>query len=283
MRSIEMKGRSVEEARDKALLELGLPIEAVVVDVISEGDEGSFLGIGRKPALVRVTERSPESIASDELSANLEQEELDDAESEAQRAFVASAQDREDKQASQALSSEAVLTESETSDSESESSFDSVDESELAAFVRAYIQRILDAFESPAEINIREEEEALYVDIDGEDCGILIGRRGETLQAIQYISSLAMLRACSVRKRLYLDIASYFARRRNALVSLAKRTADRALKTGNAYELNPMKSSERRIVHEALQGVDGIMTYSEGDEPQRYVVIDLTPEEDFES
>ena len=121
----------------------------------------------------------------------------------------------------------------------------------------------------------RDEEGNLRVDMMGDTLGILIGRRGETLDALQYLTSLFVNRGQENYIRVTLDTENYRAKREEALTRLANRMANRAVKTGRKVVMEPMNPYERRILHSALQGNDAVTTHSEGDEPNRHVVITL--------
>ncbi|MBQ6256037.1 MAG: protein jag [Clostridia bacterium] len=120
-----------------------------------------------------------------------------------------------------------------------------------------------------------DEEGNVRVNMDGDTLGILIGRRGETLDALQYLTSLRVNRGQSNYTRVTLDTEGYRAKREEALVRLANRMANRAQKTGRKVSLEPMNPYERRILHSALQDHPAVTTHSEGEEPNRHVVISL--------
>jgi spoIIIJ-associated protein len=119
----------------------------------------------------------------------------------------------------------------------------------------------------------RDEEGHIYARMDGDPQGILIGRRGETLDAMQYLTSLKVNRGREEYVRVTLDSEGYRKKREEALVRLANRMANRARKTGKRVAMEPMNPYERRIFHSALQAIPGIATHSEGEEPNRHVVI----------
>ena len=122
---------------------------------------------------------------------------------------------------------------------------------------------------------VTDEEGNVRVNMDGDTLGILIGRRGETLDALQYLTSLRVNRGQSNYTRVTLDTEGYRAKREEALVRLANRMANRAQKTGRKVSLEPMNPYERRILHSALQDHPSVTTHSEGEEPNRHVVITL--------
>ena len=123
-------------------------------------------------------------------------------------------------------------------------------------------------------VNARQDEEGnVRVDMFGDTLGILIGRRGETLDALQYLTSLQVNKGRGEYIRVTLDTEGYRARREEALIRLANRMANRAVKTGRRVSMEPMNPYERRILHSALQGNPAVTTHSEGEEPNRHVVI----------
>ena len=125
-------------------------------------------------------------------------------------------------------------------------------------------------------VNVRRDEEGnVRVDMFGDTLGILIGRRGETLDALQYLTSLQVNKGRGEYIRVTLDTEGYRARREEALIRLANRMANRAVKTGRKVVMEPMNPYERRILHSALQQNDAVTTHSEGEEPNRHVVITL--------
>ena len=118
-----------------------------------------------------------------------------------------------------------------------------------------------------------DAEGNVYGYINGDTLGILIGRRGETLDAVQYLTSLKVNRGREGYTRVTLDTENYRAKREDTLIRLANRMANRALRTGRKVSLEPMNPYERRIIHYALQQTEGVDTHSEGEEPNRHVVI----------
>ena len=120
-----------------------------------------------------------------------------------------------------------------------------------------------------------DEEGNVFVRMTGDTLGILVGRRGETLDALQYLTSLKVNRGQEGYTRVTLDTENYRAKREDTLVRLANRMANRAVKTGRKVSLEPMNPYERRIIHSALQANEAVDTHSEGDEPNRHVVITL--------
>jgi len=151
---------------------------------------------------------------------------------------------------------------------------DTVDESELAAEARALVSRIVDGIGVTGRIDVDESDELITVSCVGSDLGMLIGRHGQTIDAVQYLANAVMWRRHPEdRKEVVVDAAGYRERRRTALEALALRSADRALSDHEPVELEPMTAVERKVVHLRLKEFDGVETTSEGTEPNRYVVV----------
>jgi spoIIIJ-associated protein len=149
-----------------------------------------------------------------------------------------------------------------------------VDESELAAEARALVTRIVDGIGVTGRIDVDESDEQITVSCVGTDLGMLIGRHGQTIDAVQYLANAVMWRRHPEdRKEVVVDAAGYRERRRTALEALALRSADRALSDHEPVELEPMTAVERKVVHLKLKEFEGVETTSEGTEPNRYVVV----------
>ena len=148
------------------------------------------------------------------------------------------------------------------------------DESELAAEARGLVQRIVEGIGVSASVELVEDEESITVSCSGPDLGMLIGRHGQTIDAIQYLANAAMYRGHQEgRKEVVVDAAGYRARRRTSLEALAVRSAERAVANSSQVELEPMTAVERKVVHLCLKEFPGVETTSEGTEPNRFVVI----------
>ena len=144
-----------------------------------------------------------------------------------------------------------------------------------AASLHELLERVTAALGLRARIDVEEDDEAVTARLSGEDLGLLIGRHGQTIDAVQYLANvIAWREQGETRKDVVVDAAGYRERRRATLEALAMRSAERAKASGEPVELEPMSSIERRIVHLRLQDVAGVSTRSEGEEPYRYVVVD---------
>jgi spoIIIJ-associated protein len=149
------------------------------------------------------------------------------------------------------------------------------DDTELGAEVRELLERILEAIGVRARIELREDDETLLATIAGGELGLVIGKHGQTIDAIQYLANAIIWRGYGDdRKAVVVDAAGYRGRREATLDALAVRSAERAASSGRAVELDPMTAVERKIVHLRLQEYPGVTTRSEGTEPNRFVVIE---------
>lgn len=149
------------------------------------------------------------------------------------------------------------------------------DESSLAADLRDLLTRVAAALRVDCRVDVVEDDEAVTGTLSGDELGLVIGRRGQTIDAIQYLANAVAYHAYGDdRKDVVVDAAGYRERRRQTLEALALRSAQRVASTGEPVELEPMSSIERRIVHLTLQDEPGVSTRSEGDEPYRYVVVE---------
>jgi spoIIIJ-associated protein len=149
-----------------------------------------------------------------------------------------------------------------------------VDESEEAAEARALVSRLLTALRIDGRIEVREDDEVVTITCSGPDVALLIGRHGQTIDAVQYLmNAIAHRRHGDGRKDVVVDAVGYRERRRATLESLAVRTAQEVRSSGEAVELEPMTAVERKVVHLKLKELEGVRTASEGTEPNRYVVV----------
>lgn len=139
--------------------------------------------------------------------------------------------------------------------------------------VEAVLDEIVDALDLAAEVVVEEAEDEIAARIEGDDLGVLIGRRGQTIDAIQLLCYRVAFRGRGDRKRVSVDASGYRERRRETVERQADRAVERALETGKEIELEPMTPTERKVVHDHLKDRTGIETFSEGDDPERCVIV----------
>jgi spoIIIJ-associated protein len=145
---------------------------------------------------------------------------------------------------------------------------------EPAERVRELIEGVLDELDLEGEVEVEEDDERIEAVVVGDDdYGLLIGRRGQTIDALQLLCHQAAFRGIRERKRVLVDASGYRERRREVLTARAARAAEQALSANRIVEMDPMSAQERRVVHEFLRDRAGVETYSEGDEPHRCVVV----------
>ena len=144
---------------------------------------------------------------------------------------------------------------------------------EPAERVRAILERIVDVLEVDGEVEVDEDADQIVGRVNGEDVGLLIGRRGQTIDAVQLLCYRAAFRGLQERKRVVVDAAGYRERRQATIEGQADRAAERALQAGKEIELEPMTAADRRVVHQHLKDRAGLETFSEGDEPERCVIV----------
>jgi spoIIIJ-associated protein len=277
MKSIESSAKTMEEAVTKGLDKLGVSLGDVTIDIIDEGSKGLFGLLGGKPARVRLTVK--DSMEDADILSTLSLQN-DDANAKAE----SKPKDKFGKQAPAAKSAKAAepvaSPKSESAPKLAEAPLPVQVEMRDPETVAGKAQRFLMEVTRLMGVNVSvaaltDEEGNVRVDMQGDTLGILIGRRGETLDALQYLTSLNVNRGQEAYTRVTIDTESYRAKREEALTRLANRMANRAVKTGRKVVLEPMNPYERRILHSALQLNDAVTTHSEGDEPNRHVVITL--------
>ena len=255
---IETTGKTERDALNKALKELGLEEDDISIEVITRAKTG-FLGIGSCPAKIRVTYEVPDE------PAPVVEEPV--AEPEAPAEAVAEPEPVEEPTPAAAAEPEPAEAPAETPVMEAEP--------ERKEKIETFLTGLLERLEVPAEIKLQVNEAGIYqVELVGKNLGALIGRRGETLDAIQQLTNYAVNRGQSKRIRIHIDAENYRAKREESLQRLARKTAGKALKYRRNMMLEPMNAYERHVIHAALQSYNpAISTYSTGTEPNRRIVV----------
>lgn len=202
---IEVTGKTVEDARTEALIKLGTTSDQIEVEILEKGSSG-FLGIGSKPAVIRV-----------------------------RRKFT------------------------------------------MEDCVRDFLTQVFDAMDLTVVISVEVEVDnhTVNVELKGDEMGVLIGKRGQTLDSLQYLTSLALNRHTDEYVKVKLDTEDYRKRRKETLENLAKNIAYKVKRTKRPVSLEPMNPFERRVIHSTLQNDKYVSTHSEGEEPHRHVVVTL--------
>ena len=247
MRYIDVTGKTEEEAIRTALSQLGLERDDVSVEILERSKSG-FLGIGSSPAKVRV---------SYELDV-AEEPEVPQAKP-AEKKPVEKKPEGKPEPAPEKQPEQPAAPVSETEDADR---------------IRAFLTGLLEHMDCLAQVKVYEEEKNRYkVILEGQRLGALIGRRGETLDAIQQLTNYAVNSGRDKRVRIHVDAENYRAKREQSLESLANKVAGKVLKYRRSVTLEPMNAYERHVIHAALQDKEGVTTYSIGTEPNRRVVV----------
>lgn len=147
------------------------------------------------------------------------------------------------------------------------------DRDEQAGIVKEFLEGLLDALGLEGDVAVRVEDDTIYVDVTGTQTEALVGTKGATMASVLELSRTVVQRKSQANARIRLDIAGYAARRREALQIYARRLADKIREEGGEIMLEPMNAAERKIVHDVIVEIDGVRTFSEGQEPNRSVVI----------
>ena len=303
-RSIEASGKTVKDAIQNGLLQLGCTLDEVETSVIDMGSPGLF-GMFGKPAKVRLTVKEEDHSFDIEMPVfTLDQPtkaskrggekkkekapkaEETKVEAEAPKAEAAAEEQpkekkerkpraKKEKKENREPKAEPVTEPAPMEPAEPFVATPEEELSETAKNARDFLKGLTDKMEVPTEIAVCETAEQLKMLLSGENMSILIGRRGETLDALQYLTSLNVNRGREDYLRVSLDTENYRAKREEALRKLAVRMANRAKKSGRRVALEPMNPNERRILHSALQNDPEVTTHSEGEEPYRRVIITL--------
>ena len=267
MSYIDVTGKTEDEAIRKALEQLHMDRDDVSVEILERAKSG-FLGIGSSPARVRVTygqeepeapaapvqpEKKPEPRPQPRPQPKPEQPKT--RKPEPPKAPVKAPEPPKAAQAPAAAPEQSVLDDN-------------------ARRITEFLTGLLEHMDSPAQVQVTETEKGRYSEVlEGQKLGQLIGRRGETLDAIQQLTNYAVNSGRDKRLRIHVDAENYRAKREQSLESLAHKVAGKVLKYRRSVTLEPMNAYERHVIHAALQDKAGVTTYSVGTEPNRRVVV----------
>lgn len=275
----EYTAKSVEEALEKALNEMMLTREDIHYEVVQQPSKG-FLGFGQKDAVVRVSKKVIEEVKEAPKKEIVKEEKAEQMiiTSSVEEKIVENIESVQEKIIEEAEESFEDSFEDDADEDVQEEAGFKVDKKEAMeaaeAKGRAFLAKIFDEMKLDVVIDVKEKGGYLVFDLKGENLGILIGRRGDTLDALQFLLNLVINEKNSAKVKGIVDIENYRAKREDTLVGLSQKLAAKARKTGQKVVLEPMNPQERRIIHMALQNDKRVTTYSEGEEPYRKVVIE---------
>ena len=247
---IEVKAKTIDDAITDALVQLGITSDQLDYEVIEKGSAG-ILGLGRKDAVIKarkkvaVPEKKAESVVEKKAEAAPASKKEEASETKVEK-----------------TSSKAPVN---------------IDFSALEANVKDFLTQVFAAMQLEVEILTKVDEENKVIDVEfkGPEMGMLIGKRGQTLDSLQYLTNLAVNKQSDSYIKVKLDTEDYRKRRKETLENLAKNIAYKVKRTKRPVSLEPMNPFERRVIHSALQNDKYVSTHSEGEEPYRHVVVTL--------
>ena len=296
MEYIEVTGKSVEEAITNACTKLGIPSDKLDYEVIDKGNSG-FLGIfNSKPAKIKAREKQEEPVVEQvkvqepknviETAVNTEKKFEKKADNfkkaEPKKEFKAEPKKDFKKEYKPADNHKnAEVKEAPKAEAQPKAEPFTAEQKEvIKKDIKEFLNNMFGAMnmEVKADITFDDEENSVNVDLSGDNMGVLIGKRGQTLDSIQYLTSLVINKNSEKYVRVKLDTENYRKRRKETLESLAKNIAYKVKRSRRPVSLEPMNPYERRIIHSALQADKFVSTRSEGEEPFRHVVVYLERE-----
>ncbi len=249
MRTVRITAKTIEAAVAEGLEKLGISREEAVVHVVEQPSSGLFGLIHKKMAVVDIS-------APDE---------------EAEEDTVEEASPAEEASAAEIPAEEAPAEEKKAE--REEPTFDPEEQKKVAEEAKTFLAGVFAGMHLAVTMECRMTEERIMINLVGDGLGILIGKHGQTLDALQYLTNLAAGKSFRHHYFILLDVENYRERRQDTLEALARRLAGKVKRTGEEIRLEPMAAGERRIIHLALQDDHAVSTDSEGEAPYRYVVI----------
>lgn len=274
IKTLDKSGRTEDDAINAALAELGLDRDDVSVEILERAKSG-FFGIGASPAVVRVTYEVPDEPAPVKKT-EVKPSPAPAAKPEEKKKPVQ--EKKKPEAAAKPVKEEAPAKKAEANAAEQPAV---AGEDKDFAAIRTFLSGLFERMNVSAEMEIsRNENGIINVELSGEGLGGIIGRRGETLDAVQHLTNYVVNRGRDKHTHINIDAESYRSKREEALVKLAEKMAEKALRYKRNMSLEPMNSYERHVIHTALQDYKGVTTSSTGEEPNRRVVIIYDKEND---
>lgn len=249
---IEVKAKTIDDAITDALVQLGVTSDQLDYEVIEKGSAG-ILGLGRKDAVIKARKK----VAVPEKKAEPVAEKKTEAPSPKKESASVVEEEKTEKAPAKAPAN--------------------IDFSSLETSVKDFLSQVFAAMKLEVEIITKVDEENKIIDVEfkGPEMGVLIGKRGQTLDSLQYLTNLAVNKQSESYIKVKLDTEDYRKRRKETLENLAKNIAYKVKRTKRPVSLEPMNPFERRVIHSALQNDKYVSTHSEGEEPYRHVVVTL--------
>ena len=301
MEEITVSAKTLDDAITEALIQLGVTSDQLEYDVIEKGNAG-FLGIGRKQAVIKARRKVEKKVNdepvidfSDAVKEVMKDSKSDNYHKHNNRDNKKKKDNRKKEnyhknnknvtasEKTEKVKEETVKIEKKEKNDKPHKPVQERKEIELAKVeditvktCEEFLTNVLKAMDMEVEIKTSiDEEDALCIEMNGDNMGILIGKRGQTLDSLQYLTNRVANKAQDGYVRVKLDTEDYRRRRKETLENLAKNIAHKVKRTRRSVSLEPMNPYERRIIHSALQGDRSVTTHSEGEEPYRRVVVTL--------
>ena len=280
MSYIDVTGKTEEEAIRKGLEQLGMDRDDVSVEILERAKSG-FLGIGSSPARVRLTygpEEAPVAEPAPVVKPVVQKPAAEKEQKSAKPAAPKAAEKPVRPEKTERAPRPEKADKPQRTERPEKKEIPAIDlplcEDDNAQRIVAFVSGLLEHMDSAAQVKVYEMEKGRYkVILEGDKLGQLIGRRGETLDAIQQLTNYAVNTGSDKRIRIQMDAENYRAKREQSLESLANKVAAKVAKYRRSVTLEPMNAYERHVIHAALQDVKGVTTYSIGTEPNRRVVV----------
>lgn len=258
---IEVRAKTIDDAITDALVQLGVTSDQLDYEVIEKGSAG-FLGINRKDAVIKARKKvvvpEKKEVVTETVAVK-KPEKKQTAPVEKKESVPEKKVEKSDKK------------------EKSEKAAAPIDYAPLVENVKSFLAQVFQAMELEVEIITKVDEENRMIDVEfkGSEMGMLIGKRGQTLDSLQYLTNLAVNKQSDSYVKVKLDTEDYRKRRRETLENLARNIAYKVKRTKRPVSLEPMNPFERRVIHSALQNDKYVSTHSEGEEPYRHVVVTL--------
>ena len=285
---IETTGKTIQDAIDAAIAQLGVSEDNISVEVLETPAKRLFGLLGERPAKIRATVKTPPPppVAPEPVKEIVKPtaevvepvaepvtevvESVTEPVAESTTEIVESVAESDTEPAEEVF--EPILEPSPVVEEKSDS--EPVDREQIINAAKKFLQDVFATMDLEVAIEVTEEDDTGYLlDLSGKNLGMLIGRRGQALDALQYLLNLAVNRTAENKIHFTLDVEDYRRRREDTLVKLAKSVAERAIKTRKDVRLEPMNRHERKIIHTVLQDNDRVETHSAGEDPYRYVIV----------
>lgn len=273
MRTVRITAKTIEAAVAEGLEKLGISREEAVVHVVEQPSSGLFGLIHKKMAVVDIS--APDEEVPEETPVDAPEEvKAEEPAEEVKEETPVEAAKADEKPAEETPAEEKAEAPAEEKKAEREEpTFDPEEQKKVAEEAKTFLTGVFAGMHLAVTMECRMTEERIMINLVGVGLGILIGKHGQTLDALQYLTNLAAGKSFRHHYFILLDVENYRERRQDTLEALARRLAGKVKRTGEEVRLEPMAAGERRIIHLALQDDHAVSTDSEGEAPYRYVVI----------